>query len=355
MPDVMTVCGPVAADRLGVTLIHEHLLFDGDWHHAALTDPERAAIGETPLRIETLGFARKYGYEHLDNSHRLDVDEAIEEVGHFRAAGGATVVDVTPIGLGRDPRALRRISEATGLHIVMGSGYYIHERHPPELDERTVEDIADELVCDLTVGVDGTGIRSGIIGEIGMTRVTPREEKVLRAAARAQAATGAPLSIHHDIYERTAPRLLEIAREEGADMARTILCHMDQDARCEPEYFAAVAETGASIALDTFGHYDFYAYSRHPQWHASPRRVFPTDWDRAEMIAALAAAGYLDRVVVAQDVCLKIQLKRWGGFGFDHILESCVPMWRRIGLTDGDIRRILVDNPARVLAGNGVA
>jgi len=351
MGDVMTVTGPVPREQLGITLIHEHLLFDGDWHHEPLADPARAAIGESPLRMDTIGWARKYGYEHLDNSHRLDVDEAAREAMYFKAAGGQTVVDVTPIGLGRDPEALLAIARATGLNIVMGCGYYVHRRHPPELEERTVEDITAELIEEITVGVDGTGIRAGIIGEIGMTTITAREEKVLRAAARAQAATGIPLSIHHDIFERNAVRLLEIAREEGADLRRTIVCHMDQDARCEPEYFHAVAGMGAYIGLDTFGHYDFYTYSRDSAWRAGPRKVFPTDWDRAEIIAALAGAGHLDRVVVAQDVCLKIQLKEYGGFGFDHVLESGVPMWRSVGLTELQISQILVDNPARVLGG----
>jgi phosphotriesterase-related protein len=301
--------------------------------------------------MDTIGWARKYGYEHLDNSHRLDVDEAAREAMHFKTAGGQTVIDVTPVGLGRDPLALRTIAEKTGLNIVMGCGYYVHRRHPPDLDDRTVDDIADELIREITHGVGDTGVRAGIIGEIGMTTVTAREEKVLRSAARAQAATGAPLSIHHDIYERNAARLLLIAREEGADPHRTIVCHMDQDARCEPEYFQAVAEAGAYIGMDTFGHYDFYSYSRDPVWRAGPARVFPTDWDRAERIAALREAGYLDRVVVAQDVCLKIQLKAYGGFGFDHVLESAVPMWLSVGLSDADIRTVLVDNPARVLTG----
>ena len=352
MGDVMTVTGPVPADRLGVTLIHEHLLFDGDWHHKPLVDPAQRAIGENGLRIETLGWARKYGYEHLDNSHRLDVDEAAREAAYFRDAGGGTVVDQTPIGLGRDPRALLAIARQTGLNVVMGCGYYVHARHPPELDERSGEDIEAQLLHELTVEVDGSGIRAGIIGEIGTSAtVTPREEKVLRAAARAQAATGVPLSIHHDVWGRKGPQVLAIARQEGADLRRTILCHLDQDARCEFEYFRAVGQTGAYIGLDTFGHYDFYTYSRFENWAATPRRVYATDWDRAELIAALVDAGYLDQIVVAQDVCLKVQLKQYGGFGFDHILESAVPMWRAVGLTEPQIRRILVDNPARVLGG----
>ena len=353
-PTVMTVTGPVPGDALGITLIHEHLLFDGDWHHQPL-DPAEQPIGETPLRLETVGWARKYGYAHLDNSHRLDVDEAADEAAEFAGKGGRTVVDVTPIGLGRDPAALVAIARRTGLNVLMGAGYYVAERHPPELAGRTVEDLTAEFISEIVDGVGPDRVRVGIIGEIGTSAVVTRtEENVLRAAARAQAATGVPLSIHHDMWGRTGPRVLEIARQEGADLRRTILCHLDLDARCEFEYFEAIAATGAYIGLDTFGHYDFYTYTRTPAWLATPRRVYATDWDRAERIAALAAAGHLDRVVVAQDVCLKVQLKRYGGFGFDHVLESAVPMWRAIGLDSAAVRSILVANPARVLAGVAV-
>ena len=349
---VITVTGPIAAEDLGVTLIHEHLLFDGAWHHKPLADPARHAIGEAPLSLATIGWARKYGYDHLDNSHRLDVQEAAEEVRHFASAGGRTVVDVTPIGLGRDPSGLAEIARQTDLNVVMGCGWYVQERHPAEIADRTVEDLFAELVRDITEGVGPDRVRAGIIGEIGTSaRVTPDEEKVLRASARAQAATGVPLSIHHDIWGRTGPRVLEIAREEGADLRRTILCHLDLDARCEFDYFQEIAATGAYMGLDTFGHYDFYTYSRFDNWATNPRRVYATDWDRAERIAALAEAGHIDQVVVAQDVCLKVQLKRYGGFGFDHVLESAVPMWRTLGIDDDAVRKILVENPARVLAG----
>ncbi|HEY3109618.1 MAG TPA: phosphotriesterase-related protein, partial [Chloroflexota bacterium] len=164
----MTVTGPVPAGDLGITLIHEHILFNGDWHHQPIVEElSRRAIGESPLRVETLGWARKFGYEHLDNSHRIDPEEAMRELWFFKWAGGQTVVDQTPIGLGRDPVALRAIARGTGLNVVMGCGYYVHERHPANLPQRTVEDIADELIREVTVGVGTTGVRAGIIGEIG--------------------------------------------------------------------------------------------------------------------------------------------------------------------------------------------
>lgn len=343
--------GPVPARQLGITLIHEHILFagnEGNWRKLPPPEPWRRPIAEGPLRMETIGWARKYGYEHRDNANRLDPTEACAELNWFKWAGGRTVVDQTPVSLGRDPVALRTIARQTGLNIVMGCGYYVDASHPPELRARSVEAIAQELVTELTEGVGSTGVRAGIIGEIGTgDEVTPNEEKVLRAAARAQAATGAPLSIHHSIWARTAPRLLEIARSEGANLCRTIVSHCDLDARAELEYFQAIASTGAYLGLDTFGHYDFYAYTA----RLGPFRYRATDWDRAELIARLIAAGLGDRIVVAQDVCFKVQLKRYGGWGFDHILESCVPQWRALGVTEEQVRQILVDNPARVLGG----
>jgi phosphotriesterase-related protein len=352
----MSVTGPIPAADLGITTVHEHILFEGGWHHEPLTDPEQAAIGEVPLRIEHLGWARKYGYEHLDNGDRLDVDEAADELAWFGRQGGRTVVDQTSNGIGRDPAALREIARRTGLNIVMGGGWYVGRRHPADLAERTVEDLHAELereICDgIGPGPEPERVRVGIIGEIGTSLlVTPGEEKVLRAAARTQATTGAPLSIHHEMFGRTGPAVLEIARQEGADLRRTMLCHCDLDARCEFEYFEAIAATGASIALDTFGHYDFYAFSRHPEWLPSPKRVWATDWDRAERIVALFEAGFGRQVLTAQDVCLKVQLKRYGGFGFDHLLESCVPLWGAAGLDEAGVRTVLVENPARVLAG----
>lgn len=345
---VTSVTGPVAADSLGITLIHEHILFDGSWHHKPIAEPSRQVIGESPLRMETLGWARKYGYEHLDNSHRLDPEEAMREVSYFKWAGGQTIVDQTPIGLGRDPWALRAIARQTGLTIIMGCGYYVHERHPPELDERSIEDITEELVRDVTVGVGNSGVRSGLIGEIGVSdQMTAREEKVLRAAARAQAITGVALSIHHTPWGRHAPRLLDIVRAEGADLSRVIMCHVDLDGRCDLDYCEAIAATGAYLSFDTFGHFDLYWYRQPP----NPRRICATDWERAERIAALVEGGWVRQIVLAQDVCVKIQLKAYGGFGFDHLLESGVPMLRSLGVSEQDIQTMLVANPRDVLAG----
>ena len=343
---VMTVTGPVPVESLGTTTIHEHLFFDGSWLYRPPDDPELRAIAESPLRMETLGWARKVGYGHLDNSRRLDLEEAIEEIRYFKLAGGQTVVDQTPPGLGRDPEALRKIAQETGLNIVMGGGYYVEARHPASLKERTVEDIAEELITEITVGVGGNGIRMGIIGEIGTgDPFTSEEEKVVRGAARAQASTGVALSIHHSIWGRHGPRVLAVAREEGADMRHTLLCHNDLDARCELSYYEEIASTGAYLGIDTFGQTDVYQYSDRQR----PGRVYPTDYERAEKVAMLVEAGLLNQIVLAMDLVSKIQLRRFGGFGYDHLLTSIVPILKATGLSDDQIKVMLVDNPARFL------
>lgn len=344
----MTVTGPVPIQELGITTIHEHLLFDASWLYRPPAEPSLWPIAEGPLRLETLGWARKFGYAHRENSMRLNLDEAMEEIRYFKWAGGQTVVDQTPWGLGRDPRALRAIARETGLNIVMGCGYYVETRHPASLKERSVEDIAAELVAELTVGVGDTGVRAGIIGEIGTSEAfTSEEEKVLRAAARAQASTSVALSIHHAIWGRHAPRALAIAESEGADLRRTLICHVDLDARCELAYYEEIAATGAFLGFDTFGQVDVYQYGGRQK----PGRVYPTDYERAEKVAAVVEAGYLSQIVLGMDLLTKVQLRRYGGFGYDHLLTSVVPNLKALGLNDRQLNVLLVDNPARLLAG----
>jgi len=346
--DVMTVSGPVAPADLGVTLAHEHLLFDGSWLYSPPSDPLERGRAERPLRMDDLGWARKYGYRHLDNSLRLDVEEASREIAAFATRGGVTVIDQTSIGLGRDPAGLRAISEATGLNVVMGCGYYIQQAHPADLAGRSIEDIADEMVRDLTEGVAGTGIRAGIIGEIGVNDPVHRnEERVLKAAARAQAATGAALSIHTGPWSTLAPRLVDIAASEGAEPRRILVCHLDLDAAQDEAYLQRVARTGVFLGCDTFGHYDVHAYGD----RARPDRLCSTDWDRVRRGARLVEAGFLRQIVLSHDICHKIGLKSYGGFGYDHLLDSGVWMLEALGLDESQIRTLLVDNPRRLLTG----
>src|SRR5205814_8149078 len=148
---------------------------------------------------------------------RLPAEQvAADEILLFKHAGGRTVVDPTPKTLARDPLALARIARATGLNVVMGAGYYVHASHPPDMERRTVDDLAREMIADVTIGVGETGVHAGLLGEIGTTSPwTENEKKVLRAAIVAQRATGAPPMIHPGRHPHMPKELADFVPRDG--------------------------------------------------------------------------------------------------------------------------------------------
>jgi phosphotriesterase-related protein len=337
--NVMTVLGPIAPDQLGVTLMHEHLLLDATPWFKEPDLGSRRGLAHRPVSIEMLGLLRNDPFLCRDNCELLDEDVATEEVRRFRLAGGDSVIDPTCRGIGRDPQALQRISRATGLHIIMGAGYYLEPAHPRRVRTMSLDTIAEEIERDVVDGVDG--VRAGIIGEIGISKdFTSEEEKVLRAAARAQQATGVPLEVHLPGWERHGGRVLDVVAEEGGDVRRTVLCHMNSSGEDFP-YQAALAERGAWLEYDMIG-MDFF--------YADQQAQSPCDEENARAIGRLRDAGLLGNVLISQDVFVKIQLVRYGGTGYAHILDHFVPRLIRHGFTDDDVRLLLVGNPRRVFS-----
>ena len=244
--------GAIAPEAMGVTLPHEHLLIDFTVMFAepAAADKRRAA---EPVGLANLGWVRQHWNANLDNLRLTDEQVAIDEIRLFQRAGGATVVDPTPPSLARDPLALARIARATGLHVVMGSGYYVAASHPPDMDARTVDNLAREMIADVTVGAADTGVRAGLLGEVGATHPwTANEQKVLRAAVIAQRETGAPLMVHPGRHPAMPMRLAEFVRGEGGDVARTIMCHIDRTI-ADVGAVIELARTGIWLEYDLFG------------------------------------------------------------------------------------------------------
>ena len=183
-----TVLGAVDVNELGIAMMHEHLLMDLQHNCDEPEDPKERALSRAPVSLENLSWVFLNTTRNKDNMLLSDPELAIREAALFKQAGGGTLVDVTSLGIGRDPIKLRYIAEKTGLHIVMGCSYYHALFHPPEMDEKTEDDIFEEIVGDITRGVDDTGIRAGIIGEVGCNwPLYANEAKVLRASARRSA------------------------------------------------------------------------------------------------------------------------------------------------------------------------
>ncbi len=340
---VQTVLGPIESSDLGVTVAHEHLLLDITCYTVQAEHATGRALRDSPVQIDMLGDLPSRFLYSLENMRLLDERVALQEVLRFRRAGGDSVVETTSATIGRDPLAYARISRATGLNVVMGSGYYVSVSHPPDMAERTVDSIAEEIVRDLTVGVGETGIRSGVIGEVGCSfPLHPDERKSLVASGIAQRETGAPVTLHTGGPREAKCEILDALLEGGANPRKVIFGH--SDGYLDPDDLRALAEVGCYIQLDVFGWED-----------TSIERILPgfrftNDAERLQSIANIAEMGYIDHVLVAQDVCQPWQYVCMGGKGYAHHLESIVPRMRRLGFADEDLRRIFVDNPARALA-----
>ena len=337
---VQTVLGAIAPETMGVTLPHEHLLIDFSVMFAAPAAAGDRGSAAEPVSLANLGWVRQNFNANLDNLRLMDERVATDEIRLFQRAGGATVVDPTPPSLARDPLALARIARATGLHIVMGSGYYVAASHPPDMDDKTVDDLAREMIADVTTGVGDTGVRAGLLGEIGTTYPwTENEQKVLRAAVIAQRETGGPLMVHPGRHPAMPMELAEFVRKEGGDVTRTIMCHIDRTI-ADVRAVIDLGRTGIWLEYDLFGlENSYYPYN--------PSFDMPNDGGRMAHVLALIEAGYGDRLLLSHDIAYKTSLVKYGGYGYHHLLVNVVPRLRRKGVDDAGLRKLLVENPER--------
>jgi predicted metal-dependent phosphotriesterase family hydrolase len=262
-----------------------------------------------------------------------DVDLVIEEVRAYRVAGGTSIVDVTNIGLGRDPLALERISEETGIQIVMGCGWYRERVYPTYIQEKNANELAAMLVSEIKEGVDGTGIRPGIIGEIGTERkfITPAQERVFRAVARAHLQTGAPISTHTTHWGELALEQLDLLEEEGVDSHHVIIGHLGD--RRDISTLLPIAERVAFLGIDNIGYHDYQKEER-----------------RAQNVVELIEAGFRSQVLLSMDIATLNDLQSYGGKGFDYLLLKFIPLLRALGATEEDVQVLLIENPQRALA-----
>ncbi len=336
---VMTVNGPIPSADLGVTLMHEHLQNDCScWWHPP-KDPARQYLVDGPVRIEILSELRQDPFVNKHNIALDELDLCIEEVADFAKAGGRTIVDPTCRGIGRDPVKLRRIAAASGLNIVMGAGYYLASSMPEEVARLSVDDIADQIVTEALHGTDGTDAKIGLIGEIGVSSdFTAEEEKSLRGAARAQARTGLPLMVHLPGWFRLGHRVLDIVEAEGANLSHTVLCHMNPS-HDDWDYQRTIAERGAFIEFDMIGMDYFYA---------DQQVQCPSDDEVARAILRLADAGHLDKVLLSQDVFIKMMLTRYGGNGYAFVQRHFLPRLARHGMDAASCNMLMTTNPRRV-------
>lgn len=294
---VTTVLGEIAAEDLGVTLSHEHVLID-------------------LFRV----------YQPHRDMYLHDENLATQELARFAAMRGGTVVDLTTPDLGRDPAALVRISKATGLNIVMGSGRYRAPFYEDDLARKSTATLTDEFVNDVTTGQDG--IKPGVIGEIGTDYdyISPIEERVHRAAARASVLTGLPV-ITHSLGSNVGLAQLALLREEGVAESRIAIGHADTWP--DPDYHRQLLEGGAFLLFDTL------------------RGRVPYETARTiELIKNVVSLGFAHRLLLSHDVCGTAHYKAYGGEGFTFVPGSFLTQLEESGVPVEVGRNALTANPA---------
>jgi phosphotriesterase-related protein len=344
---VMTVVGRISAQELGVTAPHEHIVIDTTNYFIepdSITDRVLANKKITDMR--DLGILSLNPTAIRDNYVLNDIEIQTKEVLAFKRAGGKTIVDATLPGIGRDVKFLKSLSADTGLHIVTGTGFYVASSHPSYINEMDIKSVANIMMDEIREGIDNTGIKPGIIGEIGIGyEIHPNEIKVLRASAEAHKESGLPLMIHINPWSTNGLQAMEILNDEKIDPGRICICHIDGENR--RDYIYSLLDMGVFIEFDNFG--KEFSVLDHKAIKKGSFGKFVSDWQREELLIELIDKGYEDQILVSCDVCLKIFLQHYGGKGYDHVLKNIVPELLMYGVPQNTIDKLLIENPARFL------
>jgi 5-phospho-D-xylono-1,4-lactonase len=299
---VRTVLGDIEATRMGFTYSHEHLI---------AVPPESQKDRDLELS---------------------DYDKSLQELMYFKEAGGQTLVEASPLDYGRDVGLLKRMSEASGVHIVATTGFNKHIYFPDWVSERSIEDLSELLIREITEGVDSAGIRAGFLKSGSWYNlIHPLEEKVTRAVARAQLETGAPVWLHTEAGTMGL-EMLDILEGEGVDLSKVAVGHSDRNA--DPYYHLQLAKRGVYVQFDGPGKVKYYP-----------------DSTRVALIKNLLEHGFGERLLISGDMGRQSYLHAYGGGpGFRYILTKFIPRLRDEGIGQEEIDTIFVENPASWLA-----
>jgi len=333
----MSVKGEVLENKMGITLTHEHLLIDiRNW---TIPLPEETSIGHLvsqKVSLENRGEIVYMPNYFKDNLVLDDINIAIEESKSFKSLGGKTIVDLTLDCIGRDPEALYKISDETGLNIIMGTGKYILSAWSEEDKNKSENDLINEIINEFENGAGDMAIRPGVIGEIGVSDIKdPNEIKSLRASSIAQRELDCALFVHCPIWEKVNHEILNILEDAGANISRVVMSHLDPT--CDDvDFHESIAKRGAYIGYESFGTENKALYGE---------KFLPSDGQRIIALVDMIKRGYIKQMLISQDIAYKIKLIKWGGWGYSHILKHIVPRLKQEGITQEQIETLIIKNP----------
>lgn len=299
---IRTVTGDINDNEIGNTLSHEHLYFD--------------------LR----------NVRNDKDSFVVEYEDIKDELNKISKLGINTIVEVTTIDMQRDVQKLKEISLKSGIQIIASTGFYLQEYHSEALKGMNVDEIADFFIKEITVGVSGSNIRAGVIGEIAtsLNKIYSSERKVFEAAAIASNKCGCAITTHCQ-NGTMALEQIELFKEYKVDLTKVILGHMDLN--LDKEYLISILKTGVNIGFDTYG-----------------KTNYNSDEDRTKMLLELIRLGYDNQIVISQDISRRSYLKSLGGVGYEHISKTFNSLLEREIITKDTLNKLLIENPKRILS-----
>ena len=289
------------------------------------------------MNFDPTGYTWVHEHLHIDLSGfknnldcRLDQYDLIcQEMKDLRALGVSNIIEMTNRYMGRNPQFMLDLMRDTGINVVACTGYYQDAFFPEHVAAHSVEQLAQEMVDEIVVGIDGTELKAGIIAEIGSSEgvITPLEEKVFIAAARAHIETGRPISTHTSFSTMGVEQLV-LLQAHGVDLSRVTVGHCDL--KDNLDNILRMIELGAYVQFDTIGKNNYYP-----------------DEKRIGMLHELRNRGLLNRVMLSMDITRRSHLKANGGNGYDYLLTTFIPQLRQSGFSQADVDTMLRDNPSQ--------
>ncbi len=361
MAEIMTVLGPIAPEELGFTSMHEHVLYDGQCFRRRFGNliPSDAPVKvDEPVTLDNLG-KLKHGFIMSDDAIVMkDVELLAAELADFKSEGGSAVVDMSTPGMRVDPLLTRAVSEGSGVHIVITTGFYSRDSWPESFLEMGLAEMEAHMMQEVEKGLEGTDVRPGHVKVAIEEDFSEPEVNALRAGARVARRTGFSMTVHQGMLlgPEAGPKIADLLAEEGIEFDRVVIAHNDgnfveSDLRkliADPDSWAlqletakALLERGLNLSIDCFGHY----------WDAEVLGVAATpDWQRMAGLVKLIQGGYARQLVVGTDTFVKILLRRFGGDGYCRLTSFVAPSLASAGVSQEEIQQITVDNPKRILA-----
>ena len=289
------------------------------------------------MNFDPTGYTWVHEHLHIDLSGfknnldcRLDQYDLIcQEMKDLRALGVSNIIEMTNRYMGRNPQFMLDLMRDTGINVMACTGYYQDAFFPEHVAARSVEQLAQEMVDEIVIGIDGTELKAGIIAEIGSSEgvITPLEEKVFIAAARAHIETGRPISTHTSFSTMGLEQLV-LLQAHGVDLSRVTVGHCDL--KDNLDNILRMIDLGAYVQFDTIGKNNYYP-----------------DENRIGMLHELRNRGLLNRVMLSMDITRRSHLKTNGGNGYDYLLTTFIPQLRQSGFSQADVDTMLRDNPSK--------